>query len=187
MGGGIHFRFPSWTEWIDGCCSGGVGSLLVCQDHVAKWRRCRLRRETSVGVLVGPIKAPHSRSPPCRSLLWYGKGVSPWPRHLFGRRTVHWRLSRKWLGGAEEFQDVFFEVTSKQIHGLPYWHLGEERHNVEADQYVMSVDQEWTQNLDKLYGVFMWCGEWPVWPLSRRDKCWAKRLVGKHNGIYNGS
>jgi hypothetical protein len=38
----------------------------------------------------------------------------------------------------------------------------------------MSVDLEWTQDLDKLYGVFMWCGEWPVWPLSKRAKCWAK-------------
>jgi hypothetical protein len=27
MGGGLHFRFPWWTEWIDGCCSGGVRSL----------------------------------------------------------------------------------------------------------------------------------------------------------------
>jgi hypothetical protein len=67
MEGGLHFRFPWWIEWIDGCCSGGVGSLSVCQDHAAKWQRYHLRSETSGGVLVGPIQAPPSRSPPCRS------------------------------------------------------------------------------------------------------------------------
>jgi hypothetical protein len=96
MGGGLRFRFPSWTEWIDGSSSGGVESLLVCQDHVAKWQRCRLRSETSSGILVGPIQAPHSRSPPCTSLLWQEKAVSPWPRHLFAHRTVPWRWSRTW-------------------------------------------------------------------------------------------
>jgi hypothetical protein len=35
MGGGLHFRFSWWIEWIDGCCSGGVGSLSVCQDQAA--------------------------------------------------------------------------------------------------------------------------------------------------------
>jgi hypothetical protein len=36
-----------------------------------------------------------------------------------------------------ESQDVFFEATSQQTYGL-----GEKRHNIEADHYVMSVESE---------------------------------------------
>jgi hypothetical protein len=57
MGGGLHFRFPRWTEWIDGSCLGGAGSLSDCQDHVARWRRCSLCSETSIRVLRGPNQA----------------------------------------------------------------------------------------------------------------------------------
>jgi hypothetical protein len=54
----------------------------------------------------------------------------------------------------EESQNALFEVTSKQIHGFLYWHLGEMQHNIEADHYVTSVDLERTQDMDKFYRVF---------------------------------
>jgi hypothetical protein len=78
-------------------------------------------------------------------------------------------------------------MEPSQIHGHPYWHLGEEWHNVEADHYVMSVDLEWTQDLDKLYGVFLcgvvsgpygrWVDTPSVGPNSRWGKQWCLQWV----------
>jgi hypothetical protein len=40
---------------------------------------------------------------------------------------------------AEESPNIFFEVSSQQIHSILYWHPGEERHHIEIDHYVQSA------------------------------------------------
>jgi hypothetical protein len=122
---------------------------------------------------VGSIQAPPSRSPPCRSLLWEEKAASPWPRHLFARRTVHWRWIRNWLGrggrvpGRLLRSDVLADPWSPFL--APRWRATQCR----IWPLCHECDLEWTQ--DRTNSMeFMWCGEWPLWPLSRRANYWAK-------------
>jgi hypothetical protein len=83
--------------------------------------------DTSSGVLVGPIQAPPSRSPPCRSLLWQEKAVSPWQHHPFVRRTVHWRWSRKWLGRVGLFRHALTTSYFYVDYTFVIWQHGSDK------------------------------------------------------------
>jgi hypothetical protein len=59
---------------------------------------------------------------------------------------------------AEESQDIFFEMSSSQIHSILHGHLGEERHHIETDHYIVRTDVVRTRGVHKCHWVshVMW-------------------------------
>jgi hypothetical protein len=62
----------------------------------------------------------------------------------------------------EESQDIFFEISSQQIHSFLYWHLVKSSTTSKLTFILQGLTWRKPKTWTDLIEFFTWCGELPV-------------------------